>query len=505
MLALRRRRTGRRAATSTASAAAISRSARRPPRRWRRPAGGRPQSRRRLHLAGRRRSGRRTSSARSSPRRQAAGAGQPRAAGQSRRCGWTTSTGSPTRSASSSSPARPNRRSTPATASTTWPGSRSSRPTCSRRRRRPAGALAERWVRQSVRFLTAAYDPGAARHAQPMLSYSGTWLDDPHHGDHVGRAMWALGVLAANAGRARRTPGGSAARCSTSWRRTGEPVRACGCATAAYTLLGLARARHPPHEIAPLVRRLDERPGPDLRRSARLALVRAGADLRQRPAGAGDARRCGPARRPRARRPRARGAGLVRRARRPDRRHAALRRQPLAPPRATTRRPGGEDGDEQPIDAAATVEALVEAWTHTGTIPVRSDWPAGRTPGSSGATGSARACTCEATGGCHDGCRPTRTTRTRVPSRRSRTTRRSSACSSPAWRHCRSGVAAGRRPCRHRSPVRPGRGTTTGQATRRPRPPRRHGAAPRRCRSVRGRRHQTGTASAPTEGQPDAR
>lgn len=36
---------------------------------------------------------------------------------------------------------------------------------------------------------------GAARN---FMDASGRWLDPPHHGDHVGRAIWALGVLSAD-------------------------------------------------------------------------------------------------------------------------------------------------------------------------------------------------------------------------------------------------------------------------------------------------------------------
>ena len=45
-------------------------------------------------------------------------------------------------------------------------------------------------------FINAALtDDGGARN---FMAADGSWLDEPHHGDHVGRALWALGVLSAN-------------------------------------------------------------------------------------------------------------------------------------------------------------------------------------------------------------------------------------------------------------------------------------------------------------------
>jgi hypothetical protein len=45
-------------------------------------------------------------------------------------------------------------------------------------------------------FLRHACDPtGAGMHN--MMSYDRRWLDEPHNGDHVGRAVWALGVVIA--------------------------------------------------------------------------------------------------------------------------------------------------------------------------------------------------------------------------------------------------------------------------------------------------------------------
>src|SRR6266511_3259054 len=72
---------------------------------------------------------------------------------------------------------------------------------------------AQRWLRQSVRFLDAAYDKGSGL-MHNLLSYSGTWQDWPHIGDHMGRAGGGLGVgYATPAGpEAQRRAAGAAGR-----------------------------------------------------------------------------------------------------------------------------------------------------------------------------------------------------------------------------------------------------------------------------------------------------
>ncbi len=224
------------------------------------------------------------------------------------------------------------------------------------------GARAERWVRQSVRFLDAAYTPGRVG-VRNMLSYGGTWLDEPHPGDHVGRAAWALGFVAANPvcpEDARR----SAGALLDALLRDGEPVDAMWLRTAAYTLLGLARAQYPAGRIEPFVRRLD-------------------AAFTETCAQAPDWRWFEPELTyDNARLPQAMLAGAVRIG---DRELAARAIEALDwyighvglsagmlrcvgngwhrrddDPAVWT-----DDGDEQPIDAAACTEALVEAWRYT--------------------------------------------------------------------------------------------------------------------------------------------
>lgn len=52
---------------------------------------------------------------------------------------------------------------------------------------------AGRWVGAALRLMEAATNPDGMHN---LLAYDGIWLDGPHLGDHVGRACWALGVVA---------------------------------------------------------------------------------------------------------------------------------------------------------------------------------------------------------------------------------------------------------------------------------------------------------------------
>jgi hypothetical protein len=51
-------------------------------------------------------------------------------------------------------------------------------------------------ARTSVRFLTEATDPGSGL-MRNFRGFDGSWLDVPHAGDHVGRAIWGLCELLA--------------------------------------------------------------------------------------------------------------------------------------------------------------------------------------------------------------------------------------------------------------------------------------------------------------------
>lgn len=101
------------------------------------------------------------------------------------------------------------------------------------------GALGYRWLRQSIRFLSASFDSSGALHNQ--LSYQGTWEDWPHFGDHVGRAMWGLGVLAGTPAVPAeiRVPAGDLL---DELARNTDELAKLGLRSVGYALLGLARA-----------------------------------------------------------------------------------------------------------------------------------------------------------------------------------------------------------------------------------------------------------------------
>ena len=77
----------------------------------------------------------------------------------------------------------------------------------------------------ALAFLPHAWDRDSAR-MHNFMDYGRRWLDRPHVGDHVGRAVWALGVAAADgpvgaeAGACLRL----LARCAAAWTR--PPARA---------------------------------------------------------------------------------------------------------------------------------------------------------------------------------------------------------------------------------------------------------------------------------------
>jgi hypothetical protein len=221
--------------------------------------------------------------------------------------------------------------------------------------------VATRWLRQSIRFLTAAYDPSGAMHN--VLSYGGTWQDWPHTGDHVGRTVWALGVLVGTPAVPDDIRRPAAALLDELGPRT-EALCGLGLRSAAYALIGLARAGRT-EQAAPLLHRLDE------------ALVETtAADPAWRwfePELTYD----------NARLPQAMllGAALLEDDDAAARAVAALDWyvQHVGLADGTLRCVGNkwhhrgespalwvaDDGDEQPLDAAAATEALVDSWQHT--------------------------------------------------------------------------------------------------------------------------------------------
>jgi glycosyltransferase involved in cell wall biosynthesis len=53
--------------------------------------------------------------------------------------------------------------------------------------------LPRRWLAAALRLIEAALTVDGMHN---QMGYDGVWLDSPHSGDHVGRACWALGVVA---------------------------------------------------------------------------------------------------------------------------------------------------------------------------------------------------------------------------------------------------------------------------------------------------------------------
>ncbi len=235
------------------------------------------------------------------------------------------------------------------------------------------------WLDTCLDFLEAGYDPDTSA-ARNMRDAAGQWLDEPHRGDHVGRLLWGLGDVAAGGAvpdklRERAAVLLDAARPAL---RELTTVR-----STAYCLLGLVRAPEPTAELALGVRRLDaafqavatddwpwfedeltydnarlpqvllaggERAGDAavMERALRaldwyLGQVGLGADQAD-----GQLRLVGNLWRRRADTA-ARSASVT---------DGDGRRAGLSQP--------AYEGDEQPIDAAAVVEACVEAWRVTG-------------------------------------------------------------------------------------------------------------------------------------------
>ena len=214
-------------------------------------------------------------------------------------------------------------------------------------RHRAGGRRGGRWARLAVGFLRRAWDPGA-RALHNMLGPDGTWLDEPHHGDHTGRAVWALGILAdcrVLPERVRR----DAARLLAELAPVMPGLSAFGVRPVAYAVLGLRRV--PPAALSALD---TARPGADwpwfeprlTYDNARLpqALLRAAVRLGDRAAAA-------------------RALAVL------DW-YLDLVGLRTGPPRLVGNLwweagSGHGGGDEQPLDAAALAEALTDAWRYT--------------------------------------------------------------------------------------------------------------------------------------------
>jgi glycosyltransferase involved in cell wall biosynthesis len=119
-----------------------------------------------------------------------------------------------------------------------------------------AGTLAREWLMLTQRFLAESRDPDAPNDGlRNMRDRRGPWLDEPHRGDHVGRAIWALGVM------------GGAQVPAPLRRRAREMITDCvplaeDCGdlrSAAFAILGLSRSTSPEARrvLAHLADRLD--------------------------------------------------------------------------------------------------------------------------------------------------------------------------------------------------------------------------------------------------------
>jgi glycosyltransferase involved in cell wall biosynthesis len=113
---------------------------------------------------------------------------------------------------------------------------------------------ADRWLRIALRFLAAARRDGAAMHN--LLQKDGTWTDQPHAGDHVGRAVWAAGTIAANTAVAADVRE-QAATLLDDLAPLAAALPAAGARASAYAALGLVQHRRHWPTLATLVDSLD--------------------------------------------------------------------------------------------------------------------------------------------------------------------------------------------------------------------------------------------------------
>ena len=217
-------------------------------------------------------------------------------------------------------------------------------------------------LHRSLAFLQFAAGPEGTG-MRNFMGYDRRWLDEPHIGDHVGRTIWALGEILATAWiPALSGPARTLLDALVPSLRADVSLR-----TAAYTVLGLARLD--PDRLDPDARLLLERLVEQLVSayagvsSGFVDVVRGPAHLRQRAALTGAHRRWlgTPSAGRRRRRPRvARMAG--RRMRASTR--ACFASRGIMGGTVTSPRPG--EGDEQPLEATAFVEAELAALAATG-------------------------------------------------------------------------------------------------------------------------------------------
>lgn len=92
-----------------------------------------------------------------------------------------------------------------------------------------------RVLTRALAFLVHAYDPSAGA-LHNILGYDRRWADEPHDGDHLGRAVWALGAVVAD------QPGSEVTGAATRLLTDLAPALAASMSprSVAYGLIGLA-------------------------------------------------------------------------------------------------------------------------------------------------------------------------------------------------------------------------------------------------------------------------
>ena len=115
------------------------------------------------------------------------------------------------------------------------------------------GATPHTWLDTSLEFLQEAYDPDA-RASRNLRAVDGRWLDRPHSGDHVGRLIWALGDVASGPA----VPDKFRERAAEQLSDALPAVRGLTSLRGmAYAVLGLVRIPEPTPELQLCLERLD--------------------------------------------------------------------------------------------------------------------------------------------------------------------------------------------------------------------------------------------------------
>ncbi len=224
---------------------------------------------------------------------------------------------------------------------------------------------AQRMARGGLALLSHGFNP-AVPGMHNFMAFDRRWLDHPHQGDHVGRTAWALGEVIAV-----RPPSGEDRPSLRQLQAMGPLLELTGSPrTVAFTVLGLARPA--PDQLPPTLNRLlramadrlmrsyEAQASPDWRwfepyltyDNARLpqALIAAGVRLSD---------------------PGLLDYGLTALDWYLDQCRRGDELRLIGNQWRARGAPLGPDGDEQPVDATAVVEAALEAWRATGRAEYR--------------------------------------------------------------------------------------------------------------------------------------